>query len=116
MISRMLHPGDYDSMELLQTIYNHADTKTTKHYIGLTKQKIDKYYDDMGEFFDAYVTREKEYKEVAETPIVSLDTNDLRDIITAAYKAGSDNADVTDPVAHIEAINDIMSMIEELAK
>lgn len=116
MMSRMLHPGDYDSMELLQTIYNHADTKTTKHYIGLTKQKIDKYYDDMGEFFDEYVTGEKEYKEVAETPIVSLGTNDLRDIITAAYKVGSDNADVTDPVAHIEAINDIMSMIEELAK
>ena len=55
MVSRMLHPNDYDSMELLQTIYNHSDTKTTKHYIGLTKKKIDQYYDDMGEFWDNYI-------------------------------------------------------------
>lgn len=116
MLSRMLHPGDYDSMELLQTIYNHSDTKTTKHYIGLTKQKVDKYYDDMGTFFDEYVTGDKTYQDVSDTPIVSLDTNDLRDIISAAYKAGGENAGATDPMAHIEAINTIMEMIEGLAK
>lgn len=116
MMSRMLHPNDYDSMELLQTIYNHSDTKTTKHYIGLTKEKVNKYYDDMGEFFDDYVIGDKEYKEVAQTPIISLDTNDLRDIIKSAYKAGSDNSNNPDPMIHIEAINEIMSMIEGLTK
>lgn len=116
MWSRMLHPGDYDSMELLQTIYNHSDTKTTKHYIGLTKQKIDKYYDDMGTFFDEYVTGDKEYMDVAETPIVSLDTNDLRDIIRAAYEAGGNNFGNADPMVHVDAINNIMSMIESLSK
>lgn len=116
MLSRMLHPGDYDSMELLQTIYNHSDTKTTKHYIGLTKQKVDKYYDDMGTFFNEYVTGDKTYQDVSDTPIVSLDTNDLRDIISAAYKAGGENAGATDPMAHIEAINTIMEMIESLSK
>lgn len=115
-MSRMLHPGDYDSMELLQTIYNHSDTKTTKHYIGLTKEKVDRYYDDMGEFFDDYVTGGKTYQDVAEKPIVSLDTNDLRDIISMAYKAGSDNAGNADPMVHIEAINEIMQMIESFAK
>ena len=115
-LSRMLHPGDYDSMELLQTIYNHSDTKTTKHYIGLTKQKVDQYYDDMGAFFDDYVTGEKTYEEVAEKPIVSLDTNDLRDIIAAAYKAGSENAGIADGMVHVDAINEIMRMVEELAK
>lgn len=116
MVSRMLHPGDYDSMELLQTIYNHSDTKTTKHYIGLTKEKVDRYYDDMGEFFDDYVTGGKTYQDVAEKPIVSLDTNDLRDIISMAYKAGSDNAGNADPMVHIEAVNEIMQMIESFAK
>ena len=115
-MSRMLHPGDYDSMELLQTIYNHSDTKTTKHYIGLTKEKVDRYYDDMGEFFDDYVTGGKTYQDVSEKPIVSLDTNDLRDIISMAYKAGSDNAGNADPMVHIEAINEIMQMIESFAK
>lgn len=116
MMSRMLHPGDYDSMELLQTIYNHSDTKTTKHYIGLTKKKIDAYYDDFGTFFTDYVTGDKVYEDVSEKPVVSLDANDLRSIIAAAYKAGADNADNTDPMAHVDAINNIMSMIEELAK
>lgn len=116
MMSRMLHPGDYDSMELLQTIYNHSDTKTTKHYIGLTKQKIDAYYDDFGAFFTDYVTGDKVFEDVSDKPVVSLDANDLREIIKMAYKAGAENADNTDPMAHIDAINSIMSMIEELAK
>lgn len=116
MIARMLHPGDYDSMELLQSIFNHADTKTTKHYIGLTKQKVDAYYDDMGTFFDDYITGDKTYVDVSNTPIVSLDTNDLRDIIKAAYKAGQDNSNNNDAIVHIESINGIMAMIEQLKK
>lgn len=112
----MLHPGDYDSMELLQTIYNHSDTKTTKHYIGLTKKKIDTYYDDMGNFFDEYIVGEKEYAVESANPIVSLDTNDLRDIVRTAYEAGKNNADNTDAMVHIDAINAIMQMIESLIK
>ena len=113
---RMLHPGDYDSMELLQTIYNHSDTKTTKHYIGLTKKKIDSYYDDFGSFFDDYVTGNKVYEDVSEKPVVSMDANDLRDLIAAAYKAGAENAGNTDPAAHVDAMNQLMSMIDDLRK
>ena len=116
MINRMLHPNDYDSMELLRTIFNHSDTKTTSHYIGLTKQKVDEYYDDMGSFFDDYITGDKTYTETAAKPVVSIDTNDLREIIKAAYKAGAENAQETDPMAHIEAINRIMEMIEGVSK
>lgn len=116
MLSRMLHPGDYDSMELLQTIYNHSDTKTTKHYIGLTKQKVDKYFDDMGAFYDEYITGDKEYTEVAETPIVSLDACDLRDILKAAYNAGIQNAGNEDPACAIDSMNEILAMVDALAK
>lgn len=116
MTSRMLHPGDYDSMELLQTIYNHSDTKTTKHYIGLTKKKVDAYYDDMGSFFDEYVTGDKEYIASSDSPIVSMDSNDLMDVIKAAYQAGRDNASNTDAMIHVDAITTIMSMIEQLSK
>lgn len=116
MMSRMLHPSDYDSMELLQTIYNHSSTKTTKHYIGLTKKKIDTYYDDMGSFFDDYIVGGKEYNEVSDRPIVSLDTNDLRDVIKAAYEAGKTNATEDNVMVHIDAITEIMRMIEELQK
>ena len=112
----MLHAGDYDSMELLQTIYNHSDTKTTKSYIGLTKKKVDQYFDDMGEFFDDYVTGEKTFTEIAEAPVVSIDVNDLRDVIKMAYKAGADNAGTTDPAVHLEAMNNLLAMIDGLQK
>lgn len=116
MMSRMLHPSDYDSMELLQTIYNHSSTKTTKSYIGLTKKKVDTYYDDMGSFFNEYIVGGKEYKEVSDRPIVSLDTSDIRDIIKAAYQAGMDSANSGDAIVHVENINMIMQMVEGLVK
>lgn len=116
MLSRMIHPNDYDSMELLQQIFNHSDAKTTQHYIGLTKQKVDKYYDDMGEFWDDYITGDKTYEETADKPVISIEVEDLREIITEAYRAGTLNANVQDPMAHIEAINKIMSMIESVEK
>lgn len=49
-------------------------------------------------------------------PIVSLDTNNLRDIIMAVYKAGQDNITKTGIMVHIEAVNKIMTMIEGLSK
>lgn len=113
-INRQLHPGDYDSMEILQTIYNHSDTKTTKHYIGLTKKKVDQYYDDMGTFFDDYIVGDKEYIVAENKLIVSLDSNDLRDIIKAAYEAGSNNSGSTDAMVHVNAITSLMNMVEEL--
>lgn len=114
MMSRQLHPGDYDSMELLQTIYNHSDSKTTRHYIGLTKKKVDQYYDDMGNFFDEYVVGGKEYAVADSKPVVSMDSNDLRDVIRAAYEAGLNNKDASSAMAHVDAINDLMAMVESL--
>lgn len=115
-MSRMLHPGDCNSMEILQTIYNHSSEKITKRYIGITKETVDKYYDDIGEVFEDYVIGGKTYENISGNPIVSLDTNDLRDIIKAAYKAGQNNAGKTDAMVHLEAINEIMAMIESLSR
>lgn len=116
MMSRQLHPGDYDSMELLQTIYNHSDTKTTKNYIGLTKKKVDKYYDDMGDFFEDYIVGSKKFVQTGDKPIVSLDSNDLRDIIKVAYESGRNNAAESDAMVHVDAITTIMDMVEQLMK
>ena len=115
-ISRMLHPNDYDSMELLQSVFNHSSTKITKSYIGLTRKKIDEYYDDMGTFFDEYVTGDGEYMDVAVKPVVTLDVNDLRSIIAAAYNAGRDNYENSDPMAHVEAINEVLNMVDAFKK
>lgn len=113
--SRMLHPNDTNGMELLQTIYNHTEASVTNRYIGLTKAQTDKYYDDMGEFFDDYVTGDKELCEATKTTVVSLDVNDLRDIIKFAYEAGRDNADSTDAMVHMDTFATLMAMVDEAA-
>lgn len=115
-MSRVLHPGDDNSIPLLQKIFNHRDPNTTMRYIGLTKEKIDEYYDDMGNFFDEYIINGKKYAVANESPIVSLDSNDLRKIVLAAYEAGKNNSDKVEPMIHANAIAGIMKMIEELQK
>lgn len=115
-INRMLHPHDYDSMEILQTIYNHSDTKTTKSYIGLTKSKVNKYYIDFGDFFNSHVKGNKRYIAESGSPVISLDSNDLRDIISMVYKKGAENVGITDPTIHIDAMNEFMALIEGVAK
>lgn len=115
-MSRTLHPHDNDSMELLQSIFNHNDTRVTSRYIGLTKQKADAYYDDMGEFFNDYVVGDKEFKSVAANPVVSIETADIRELIKIAYEAGMKNAAVTDPMEHVNAISEILAVVESIAK
>lgn len=114
--ARMIHPGDNDSMQILQEIFNHSDTKTTSRYIGITKEKVDKYYDDIGEFFDKYIVGNEELGNFVENPIISLDINDLRKIMTEVYRSGLNNSTNSDPTVHIEAINKFMRMIEGMKK
>ncbi len=116
MISKLLHPNDPYCMELLRNIYNHTDSKTTEHYIGMTREMINKFYDDMGEFFEGYVTGDKIYNETGESPVVCLESHDLREIIKEAYKMGAANAENIDPVTHINALNEIMQMVDKLKK
>ena len=116
MISKLLHPNDPYCMELLRNIYNHTDSKTTEHYIGMTREMINKFYDDMGEFFEGYVTGDKVYNETGESPVVCLESHDLREIIKEAYKMGAANAENIDPVIHINAMNEIMKMVDKLKK
>lgn len=111
MTTRQIHPGDYDSMEMLRTIYNHSDAKTTSRYIGLTKQKIDKYYDDIGDFFSDYVVGDSKY-EAKTSPTTSMYTADLIDVIKAAYQAGIDNANSKDAKTHMDALSDLIAMVD----
>jgi len=114
--SRILHPYDNDSMELLRAIYNHSDTKTTSRYIGLTKEKIDDYYDDMGSFYTDYVVGDKEFKHSAVSPLVSIERNDIMEVVKMAYQLGKECSEETDSEVHLDNMTSMLSMIDDLAK
>lgn len=116
MLAIMAHPGDPYVMQTLQEILNHSNEKTTRNYTGLTQQIVDKFYDDTGELWSRYVIGEEEFKSISDTPIISLDANDLRDVIKIAYEAGMRNSKTVDAMTHINAITEIMEMIEQISK
>ena len=102
-ISRMIHPNDYDSMEILQSVFNHSDAKTTRHYIGLTKEKVNQYYNDIGNFFGDYVTGDKAFKGEANKPTVTLEWADLRGVLAMLTN-------------NVDDLNVAIELIEQLAK
>lgn len=113
MINRMLHPNDHDSMQILQEIYNHSSESTTMRYIGLTRTKINRYYDDMGDFFNDSIFGENRIV-INNDSVVTMKTEDLRYIIKIAYNKGKKNHSKTDKNADIDAIDTIMGMIDDL--
>ena len=102
-ISRMIHPNDYDSMEILQTVFNHSDAKTTRHYIGLTKQKVNQYYNDIGNFFEDYVTGDKAFKGEENKPTVTLEWADLRGVLATLTN-------------NVDDLNAALELLEQLAR
>ena len=114
--SRMLHPTDYDSMEILRAIYNHNDVKTTGAYIGLTKQKKDEYYEDMGDYFKDHVLAGDGVSKIDSKPVMVFNTEDLMEIIKGVYELALHNSTETNPMVHVEAITSIMAKLEEAAK
>lgn len=113
-INRRLHPNDNDSMELLRNIFNHSDVATTSRYIGLTKEKIDSYYDDMGEFYNTYVVGGQEIEFEQSVPLVVLDINDLRSLLNKAYSAGAENG--SDMNAALLTLSQLMAEVEKVKK
>lgn len=116
MLNRMIHPEDHDSMEILQTIFNHSDTKTTKHYIGITKQKVNQYYDDFGDFFERHVINKIGYRDQSSDVFVTLEANDIKDIIKIAYDMGESNCGNQDAMSHVDAIAYLLSLVDEFKK
>lgn len=114
--SRLLHPNDPNSMSVLMSTFQHSSEKITSAYIGLTREIIDKYYNDMGDFFSNYVMENKEYTLTNKaSSLVTVSFDDLKDIVELIYKAGIDNANIQDYTKHLETINSTMDMIVELS-
>lgn len=113
MMCMNLHPNDPRRMEVVQKIFNHSSAKITLRYIGLEKEYIDQYYDDMGEFYNKYIIGDGKFEFANDTPVVCIDSTALRNILQKAYQAGMDNSGNADPKSHLVAFNEIMQLIDK---
>ena len=102
-----LHPQDADSLSIVQSMFGHSDPNITKGYIGAIDEKIDKYNVDYAE----YLMDSSKGKEVAfkNTPIYSLKSDDIRNIISIAYQLGKQD----NHISEVEDINYLLSLVEE---
>lgn len=101
--SRQIHPDDMDSLEILRQIYGHVSQAITADYIGITGKKKKSYFLDIGELMEK-VANGEEYA-IDNTPVVSIKTSDLRNILTLAItdKSGAEP---------LNLMNKLMGMVE----
>jgi integrase len=52
-----LHSDDKDAIYMIQCMFNHDDEKVTTRYIGLTDEKAQQYYNDLGSYFKNNIIR-----------------------------------------------------------
>ena len=110
-IAHEINKFDPDCLPVLQTIYGHVNVETTKIYIDIMDEKAKKMFDDVAQ---CILDIDNGIKPVIDNvPVIALKTNDLRDILSFAYKKGIENKELN-ASGHIETINQLLSMLEEV--
>lgn len=99
-----MHPEDMDSLEILRQIYGHVSQAITADYIGITGKKKKSYFLDIGELMEKVASGEEFV--IDNTPVISIKTSDLRDILTFAITDKSETAP-------LDMMNKLMGMVEE---
>lgn len=93
--SKMIHPDDPHALEILQSIFNHADTSITLKYIGLSEERKRKYFDDFGDVIRNVENGNTDVM-INNSPIVSLRHEDLRKIIMFAIQSNKTDMEIFD--------------------
>lgn len=106
-----IHPNDPHCLDILQNMYRHSSKNTTMAYIGITKEHVQQYSKDLSTVILNAMEGKK--NAIDNTPVVSLKTNDLRDLLNIAYQEGIKNAN-GNANDHIKFINEMMDIVEEI--
>ena len=105
-ISHQVFQFDPDNMAVLQSIYGHSDQETTKRYIGIMREKAKKLFDTVGQ---RILDIDNDVKTVIKNlPVISLRTNDFRDLLLEAAKLGAKYGEL-----NAESLNDLLDRAEE---
>lgn len=114
--AKKLHPTDEFSTSIISGFLNHSSENVTRNYIGLSQEMEDSYVSDMGDM----VLSLMEGKEIAmpdrPTDLVTVEYDDLRQIVQLVYQCGRENATENDLQKHLDNIDVGMEMIREIMK
>ena len=110
--TKLLHQGDANVMEALQGIYNHSSSAITNRYIGLTKKQTDGYAQDFSDAFTKYAVNGEEIPMELGTPVIAVNTDQLLDLIGAAFQAGKESDGTNDAAI----LMNLMKQIEKIRK
>lgn len=85
-VAHLLNKYDPDCLFVLQSVLGHESIETTKIYIDIVDEKAAKMFDDVSCYIrdaDRRIT-----PAIDNTPLTTLRTNDLRDVLIAGYRCG----------------------------
>ena len=81
-----LHPNDGNAIKIIQYIFGHSSEEITKVYIGTIDEKKDKFVSDLSDYLEN--SYDGKSFEIDNSPVITLKTADLRDLIQQIYTEG----------------------------
>lgn len=107
-IAHEINKYDPDCLGILQTVYGHTDTETTKRYIGVMREKARKCFNSVAQRIEDIDNGVK--SAIDNAPVIAMKTNDLRDILLEAIKSGREtNAEID-----ADTLKDLLSKVESI--
>lgn len=104
-ISKIIHPGDPNALEILQDIYHHSSPAITSKYIGLSSKRKQMYFEDIGETILKAEQGDTEIR-IDDSPVISFKQDDFRKVIKWVIE---DNGH-----SDIEKLNIVLDMADKL--
>lgn len=115
-LMKTLHPTDEFSTAVVSGFFNHSSEAVTRRYLGIEQEKEDEYVDSIGKL----ALSAMEGKEIAmpdrPTDLVTVEYDDLRQIIQLMYQYGREMAAESDLQKHLDNIDLGMEMIRDIMK
>lgn len=108
-----LNPNDSNCLYTLQRMLGHSDIQQTYNYSGMAREAEIELYKGIGSLVKD--VENKKTPVIKNTPVISIKTIDLRDILLMAYEEGKNNSEKKNPAIHIESINRLMDLIEDMS-
>lgn len=115
-LMKKLNPTDEFSTAVISGFFNHSNEAVTRRYIGIDQEKEDEYVSKLGDTMLSLM----EGKEIAmpeqATDLVTIEYDDLRQIIQLIYQCGRENATENDLQKHLDNIDIGMEIIRDVMK